>query len=50
MPRRKSKPHELTTEEALRKMFPLKVREHVKQEAQKARKIGPQSNTKRKAT
>jgi hypothetical protein len=38
VPRRKPEPHELTTEEAMRKMFPLKVREAAKDEAEKARK------------
>jgi len=46
MPRRKAKPHELTTEEAMRRMFPLKVREHVKREAQKAKKYRRKSSTK----
>lgn len=33
MPRRKKKAHELTTEEAMRKMFPKKVVEHVRKRA-----------------
>jgi len=33
MPRRKKKAHELTTEEAMRKMFPKKVVEHVRKQA-----------------
>lgn len=38
MPRRIPKPHELTTDEAMRKMFPLKVREAAKREAENSRK------------
>ncbi len=33
MPRRKKKAHELTDEEAIKKLFPKKVREVVKKEA-----------------
>jgi len=33
MPRRKKKARELTTEEAMQKMFPNKVVEHVRKEA-----------------
>ncbi len=39
MPRHKPKAHELPTEQALKKMFPKKVREAVSEEAQKSRKI-----------
>lgn len=33
MPRRTKKPRELTTEEAMRKLFPKKVVEHVRKKA-----------------
>jgi hypothetical protein len=36
MPRRRKRAHELTTAEALRKMFPKPVREMVRREAEKA--------------
>ena len=36
MPRKK-KAHELTTEQAMRRLFPKKVRETLKSEAEKAR-------------
>jgi hypothetical protein len=36
MPRRKKQPHELTTDQALRKLFPKEVRETVRREARKA--------------
>lgn len=38
MPRHKPKAHELTTEDAARKLFPKKVREAAQLEAKKARK------------
>jgi hypothetical protein len=38
MPRRKPKAHDLTTDEAMRKMFPKKARVAAELEAQKARK------------
>jgi hypothetical protein len=38
MPRHKPKAHELPTEQALKKMFPKKVREAAAEEAQKSRK------------
>jgi hypothetical protein len=38
MPRHKPKAHELTTEQALKKMFPKKVRDTAANEAQKSRK------------
>jgi hypothetical protein len=38
MPRHKPKAHELTTDEAIKKMFPKKVREVAAEEAQKSRK------------
>ena len=40
MPRRKKSAQELTTDEAMRKLFPKKVREEAKETAQKARKKG----------
>ena len=40
MPRRKKPATELTTEEAMKKLFPKKVRETVKETAEKARKKG----------
>ncbi len=36
MPRRKPKPRELTTEQALRQLFPKEAREKVRKEARKA--------------
>jgi len=50
VPRRIRKPHELTTDEAMRKMFPLKVREAAKQEAENARKDKEKPTTKRKSS
>ena len=38
MPRRKKRADELTTDEAMRKLFPKKVREEAKETAQNARK------------
>ncbi len=38
MPRRKKRADELTTEEAMKKLFPRKVREEAKETALKARK------------
>lgn len=38
MPRRKPKAHELTTEQAVKRMFPKKAREAVRAESEKARK------------
>ncbi len=38
MPRRKKRADELTTDEAMRKLFPKKVREEAKDTAQSARK------------
>jgi hypothetical protein len=40
MPRHKPRAHELTTQEAVQKMFPKKAREIVVSEAQKAPKTG----------
>lgn len=50
MPRPKPKPHDLTTDEAMRKLFPPKVREEAKREGQKAKKLGAKSSIDRKAT
>jgi hypothetical protein len=47
MPRRKTKAHDLTTEQALRKMFPKPVREAATSEAQKARKPTEKASTKK---
>ena len=47
MPRRKSEAHELTTDEAIRKLFPLKVRQAAKKEGQRARKLGAKKSTKK---
>ena len=38
MPRRKKRADELTTEEAMKRLFPKKVREEAKKTAQNARK------------
>jgi hypothetical protein len=38
MPRRKKRAHELTTDEAMRRLFPKKVRDTAKETAEKARK------------
>lgn len=48
MPRHKKKAHELTDEEALRRMFPKKARETVKAEGQGARKSKAKTGTSRK--
>lgn len=45
MPRRKKKAHELTTEEAMRKMFPKKAREHIKAEGEKAQRSKAKTGT-----
>jgi hypothetical protein len=50
VPRRKPKPHELSTEDAMRKLFPLKVRETVRVEAEKARKPEESPTIRRKPT
>lgn len=47
MPRPKKPAHELTTEEALKKMFPKPVREKLTHEAKNARKSGDTATTKR---
>ncbi len=38
MPRRKKRAHELTDEEAMKRLFPKKAREELKEVAHKARK------------
>jgi hypothetical protein len=38
VPRRKKRAHELTDEEAMKRLFPKKVRDELKEVAQKARK------------
>jgi hypothetical protein len=48
MPRRKLKAHDLTTDEAMRKMFPKKARDAAELEAQKARKPEGKTTTKKK--
>jgi hypothetical protein len=53
MPRKQPKAHELTTEEAVQRLFPKKAREAVRSEAERARKTPPKpakSSIKRKAT
>ncbi len=40
MPRRKKRAHELTDEEAMKRLFPKKAREELKEAAHKARKNG----------
>jgi hypothetical protein len=50
MPKRKKQAHELTTDEALRKIFPKKVRDAAKEEAEKARKSRGKSGTKKDST
>jgi hypothetical protein len=47
---RKKKAHELTTEEAMRRLFPKKVREELKREARLAEEKASKSTTKRKPT
>ena len=47
MPRHKPKAHELTTDEAVRKMFPKKAREAVRAEALKGQKTGTKKSTKK---
>ena len=50
MPRRKKKAHELTTEEALRKLFPKEVVKAVKAEAEKARKSKEKTTTRKQSS
>jgi hypothetical protein len=47
MPRRKPKAAELTTEEAVKRMFPKKAREAVRAEALKGQKTGAKESTKK---
>jgi hypothetical protein len=50
MPRHKSKAYELTTEQAVKRMFPKKAREVVASEAQKARKPSGKPSTPKKSS
>jgi hypothetical protein len=50
MPRRKPKAHELTTEQAVKRMFPQKAREAVASEAGKVRKYGGKKLTGKKSS
>ncbi len=50
MPRRKKKAHELTTEQAIRKVFPPEVVRAAKEEARKARKSGGKATTRKEST
>jgi hypothetical protein len=50
MPRHKPKAHELTTEEAVKRMFPKAAREAVRSEAQKAPKTRAKASTKKHST
>ncbi len=49
MPRRKPKPRELDTEQALRRLFPKEAREVVRKEARKAAKRGEKRGTEDKS-
>lgn len=46
MPRRKKRADELTTEEAMKRLFPKKVREEAKETAEKSRKDGKSASHK----
>jgi hypothetical protein len=50
MPRRPKKAHELTTDEAIRKIFPKKVRERAECEGLNARKTKEKVPMKRKTS
>jgi hypothetical protein len=50
MPRHKSQAHELTTEQAFKKMFPKKVREVAAAEAQNARKSSKKQSIAQKSS
>jgi len=50
VPRRKKKAHELTTDEAMRKLFAKEVVKAAKKEAEKARKSGGQATTTKDST
>jgi len=50
MPRRKKKAHELTTDEAMRRVFPKEVVKVAKQEAEKARKHEGKTTTERQSS
>jgi hypothetical protein len=47
MPRRKPKAHELTTEQAVKRMFPKEAREAVRSESLKTRKPRAKESTKK---
>jgi hypothetical protein len=49
MPRRKPKPHELTTEQMLRRLFPKEARETVRKEARKAADKQGKKNTRKQS-
>jgi hypothetical protein len=50
MPRRKKKAHELTTDEAMRRMFPTDLVKAAKSEGEKARKVTPKKSTSKDST
>jgi hypothetical protein len=50
MPRRKKRPREWDSEQALRKLFPKEAREKARREARKARKNGESKPSKDKRT
>jgi hypothetical protein len=50
MPRRKKTARELTTDEAMQKMFPKKARDLAKREAENSRKTKRTSTTKKDGT
>jgi len=50
MPRRKKKAHELTTDEAMRRVFPKEVVKAAKQEAEKARKPEGKTTTRKQSS
>ena len=47
MPNSKPKAHELTTDKAVKHLFPKEAREAVTLEAKKSRKSGPRKSTKK---
>lgn len=50
MPRRKKKAHELTTDEAMRRLFPKEIVKAAKEEAEKARHSKEKKATKKDST
>ena len=50
MPRRKKKAHELTTDEAMRRVFPKEIVQAAKAEAEKSRKAEAKTTTRKKST